>query len=255
MHCSLFVQLHDAVLDKSGSEDGSGPSSVIHDAEGARNNLVVENRACRNVDSRSAVGHNDHRSPQRHALAEPDVPADRQVVELENVRDGGEAGEVRRDAPKVVAELYNRRGGSENLGTAAVDGELAAGEGVQVALDEEEVGCALDGQEARPRHVYAVRALKVACTVAIANGLPDGCTNGGFQLDDLFSRALDLQQQVDRASNLLGIDNDLELQGALAEEPLDGPRADPQVVRVKDLRPFYARPPLSTLKRFIKSVR
>ena len=83
---------------------------------------------------------------------------------------------------------------------------------VQVGHDEQEVAGLLDREEPGPGHVDAGRLLETL------HGRP----HGGLQLVD-----------ADPALQLLGVDDDLHVEGVLLQHPLDGRQTDPQVVGVE----------------------
>ena len=106
---------------------------------------------------------------------------------------------------------------------------------VDVALDEEQVRAALDGQEAPARHVDPMRVLEVL----------DGSTSGGLELDDRLA-----------VVRRLGVDDDVELEALVLHDALESCirregqsgsdqmeleyseltfQVDPQVVGVEDL--------------------
>lgn len=87
----------------------------------------------------------------------------------------------------MIAELDDGRALEHPL---LVDDELTVLEGVDIALDEQQVGAALDGEEAVTRNVDTM------CIVEVL----DGGTGGGLELDDGLAIV-----------SLLGVDDDLEL--------------------------------------------
>ena len=64
---------------------------MVENAQVARDDLVLEHRARRDIDARAVVGDDDDRALQRHLLADRDVARDRQVVELQEIGDALEA--------------------------------------------------------------------------------------------------------------------------------------------------------------------
>ena len=118
---------------------------------------------------------------------------------------------IRTHLLKVVAQLDDRRRLEHAL---LIDDELPVLKRVDVGHDEEQIGAALDGQEARPRHVDAVRVLEVL----------DGGTGRGLELQDGLPVIGDLR-----------VDDDVELHALGTHDALEGLQVDPQVVRVEDL--------------------
>ncbi len=115
------------------------------------------------------------------------------------------------DLVEVLAELDEGHGGELPGG---VHDERAVGEGVEVGLHDEEIGAALDGQEARARHVDALGLLEVL----------HRSTGGALELDD-----------AGTVDGLLVLDDVHVLEDLAVDEALDGVEADPQVVGVEDL--------------------
>ena len=85
-------------------------------------------------------------------------------------------------------------------------------ETVQVGHDKQEVACLLDRKEPGPGHIDTASLLETL------HGRP----HSGLQLVD-----------ADAALQLLGVDDDLHVEGVLLQHPLDGRQTDPQVVGVK----------------------
>lgn len=76
-------------------------------------------------------------------------------------------------------------------------------EGVQVGLDEEEIGARFDGEEAGTGDVDTVGPGEVF----------DGSSDGGFQLNHFNPGVLD---------NFV-VDNDVQVEGVSVEDAFDGP--------------------------------
>jgi len=115
------------------------------------------------------------------------------------------------DLFEMVTQLDNR-GCLEH--PVLIDDELAMTKRIDVTLDQEEIGAALDGQEALARYVNSVGIFEVL----------DRCTSGGLELDD--SMAI---------ISGLGVDDDIELYASALHEAFERPQVDPQVVRVENL--------------------
>ena len=72
-----------------------------------------------------------------HAAADGDVARDREVVELQDGRDGAEAREVVADLGELLPELDERH---RREGSLRVHDELSVRQRVQIRLHEQEVG-------------------------------------------------------------------------------------------------------------------
>jgi len=94
-----------------------------------------------------------------------------------------------------------------------INDELAVLEGVDVALDEQEIGAGFDGQEARTRDINPVRILEVL----------DSCSGGGFKLDDSLA-----------VVRVLGVDDNFQLHSICFHTSLKSFEVDPQIVGVED---------------------
>ena len=137
--------------------------------EVTREQPVLEHTAVGDVDALSLVRNDDDGPAQRHVATKVDIARHRQVVELQDLGDLLEALLELRNLLEVVAELDDRRSLEHALG---VDDELTVLEGVDVTLDEEEIGATLHWQETLARNVDAVSVLEVL----------DSSTCGGFEL-------------------------------------------------------------------------
>ena len=83
------------------------------------------------------VGNNDDRPLERDLLAKVDVSRDGEMVQLDDVRDGGETlEEVAHLLEVLVAEL-DERGRLEHA--VGVHGEIAVLQGVEVAHDQQQI--------------------------------------------------------------------------------------------------------------------
>ena len=172
---------------------------------------VLENASVGDVDALALVRDDNDGTTEGDVAAKVNVTSDSQVIKLDNLGDLLEALLELLDLLEVVTELDDGRCLEHALRT---DRELAMLERVDVRLDEQQVRAALDGQEARPRHVDAMRVLEVL----------DGGTGRGLELQDGLAIVGDLR-----------VDDDIELHALGAHDALEGLQVDPQVVRVEDL--------------------
>lgn len=97
---------------------------------------------------------------------------------------------------EVVAQLDD---GSCLKHPVLIDDELTVLKRVDVALDEQQIGTALDGQEAATRDIDAVAVLEML----------DGSASGGLKLNDCLA-----------VIGLLGVDDDLELHAVVVHDTL-----------------------------------
>ena len=202
---------------------------MIQYSEVAGHDLVLQHGAGGDVDPVPVVGDDDDRAAETHcdivingvmrkdeeltAFAEGDVSGDGEVVQLQDVGDGAEPGEEGGHLLELaVPELHERRGGEHPQRGHL---ERAVLQAVEVGHDEQEVAGLLDGEEPRPRHVHPGHLLEAL----------HGGAHGGLQLED-----------VDAAAELLGVDDDLHVEGVLLQHALDGGQADPQVVGVEHVK-------------------
>lgn len=97
----------------------------------------------------------------------------------------------------MVSELDDGRALEHPL---LIDDQLTVLKGVNVALDEQQVGAALDGEEAVTRNVDTM------CIVEVL----DGGTSGGLELDDGLPIV-----------SLFGVNDDLELHALRVHDALE----------------------------------
>jgi len=189
---------------------------VLKETEGTLDNDVLEDRTRRDVNGLTFGGNDDDGTLADNATTEVDGTGDGEMVKLEDLGDRGNAGLEGRDLLEVVAEL------DEGCGTEAVGvhDELAVTEGVQVRLDEHEVGAGLDGQEATTWDVDTVGVGEVA----------NGGTDGGLELDDA-----DIGLALLVGGNALAVGDDLHAELVVLDDTLDGAQVHPDVVGVEVL--------------------
>lgn len=155
--------------------------------EVTREQPVLEDAAIRDINALALIRHNDDSPAQGDITAEVHISSDGQVIKLQNLGDLLESLLELLDLLEVVAELDNGSGLEHALG---VDHELTMLQGVDVTLDEQEIGAALHWQESTSRDVDTVSVLKVL----------DGGTSSGLKLDDALAVVVDL-----------GVDNNVQL--------------------------------------------
>ncbi|RUS14536.1 hypothetical protein BC938DRAFT_477312 [Jimgerdemannia flammicorona] len=157
------------------------------------------------------ICHNDDCPPQLNLAPERDVASDRQMIELQDIRNALEPREEVIDFLEMIAELDERDGVEHAF---RIHDKLAMVERIQIRGHEEQIRGGLDGQEAGPGHVDSVRALKVL----------DSSADGGLELQNLFARV-----------GGLIVDDDLKIHSGFVENAFNGAQVDPQVVGVKNL--------------------
>ena len=140
----------------------------------------------------------DNSPTESHVPPKVHIPRHRQMVELDDLGDLLEPLLELRDLLEVVAELDDGRRLEHAL---RIDDELPVLERVDVALDEQQVRAALDGQEAATGHVDAVRIVEVL----------DRVTGSGLELDDGLT-----------VIGRLGVDDDVELHAIVLHDTLEG---------------------------------
>lgn len=111
----------------------------------------------------------------------------------------------------MITQLDDRRSLEHSL---RVDDQLAMLEGVDVTLDQQQIGAALDGQEALARNIDTVCVLEVF----------DRCSCGGLKLDDGMSIVVGL-----------GVDDDLKIHAFVFHDALECFEINPEVIGVEDL--------------------
>ncbi|KAG5463032.1 MAG: hypothetical protein BJ554DRAFT_2252, partial [Olpidium bornovanus] len=183
----------------------------IENAKIPGHDLIVKDGARRNVYAGTVVGNDDDGSLEHDVVAERDVARYGKVVQLEDVRGPGEPGQEVGDLLKVVSELHVGYRGEQ---APRVHRQLAVVQRVQIRGDQEQVRSRLDWQEARPRHVDAVRAFEMF----------DRRADGRLQLDDLLALV-----------GRLVVYDDVQIELLVLQDALDRLQVDPDVIGVKDL--------------------
>ena len=183
------------------------------------NDDVLENGTRRNVDCGAFCRNDDDSSFECNTAAKVDRTGDGQVVKLNNLGDRRNAVLEAGNLLEVAAEL-DERSRAEAVG---VNHKLAVLQGVQIGLDEHEVGAGLDGQETLPGDIDTVSALEVL----------DGSTDSGLELED---RNMGLALLGGRERLDIGYDLDAKL--VLLNNTLDGLDIHPDVVSVEVLELF-----------------
>jgi hypothetical protein len=189
---------------------------VLEETEGTLDDDVLKDGTRRDVDGLALGGHDDDGALADDATAEVDGTGDGEVVKLEDLGDGGNAGLEGRDLLEVVAEL-DERGGAEAVG---VHHKLAVAEGVEVRLDQHEVRAGLDGQEATTRDVDTVSVAEVA----------DGSADSGLELNDG-----DIGLTLLVGGDALAVGNNLHAELVVLDDTLNGAQVHPDVVGVEVL--------------------
>lgn len=189
---------------------------VLQQTQATLNDDVFEDRSRGNVNGASLGRHDDDCALERHAAAQVDSTGDGQVVKLQHLGDGGnvllEVGHLL----EVAAQL-DQRGVAESGGAHL---ELTVLEGVQVRLDQHQVGASLDGQESPTGNVDTVGVVEVA----------DGGTDGSLELEDGNVRLALLV-----TGNGLAVGDNLHSQLVVLHDTLDGAEVQPDVVGVEVL--------------------
>ena len=163
------------------------PGQTYDHVEVTREQPVLEDAAIRDINALTLVCNDDDSPAQGDVTTEVHISSDGQVVKFQNLGDLLESLLELLDLLKVVTELDNGSGLEHAQG---VDHELAMLQGVDVTLDEQEIGTALDWQESASRNVDTVSILKVL----------DGGTSSSLELDDGLAVVVDL-----------GVDNNIQL--------------------------------------------
>lgn len=189
---------------------------MLEQPQGALHDDVLEDGSRGNINGASLRSDDDDSSLERDAAAEVDRAGDGEMVELEDLGDAGDVLLEVGDLLEVGAEL-DQGGGAE---AGRVDLQLAVLQGVEVGLDEEEVGAGLDGEEAAAGDVDAVRVLEVT----------DGGADGGLELDDG-----DVRLALLVGGDGFVVGDDLHLELVVHDDALDSLEVEPDVVGVEVL--------------------
>lgn len=189
---------------------------MLEQTQATLDDHVLQDGSRGHVNGAALGGHDDDGSLEGHATAQIDSTSNGEVVELDDLGDGGDVlGEVG-DLLEVAAKLDE---GSVTE-TAGAHLQLAVLDGVQVGLDEHKIRASLDGQETPTRHVNTVGIVE----------MPDGSTDSGLQLDDA-----DVALTLLVAGNGLAVGDNLHLQLVVLHHALDGLDVHPDVVGVEVL--------------------
>lgn len=189
---------------------------VLKQTQTALDNHVLQDRSRRNINGATLGSNDDDGTLEGDAAAQVDGTSDGQMVELDDLGDGGDVlGEIG-DLLEVAAELDEGR--VAEAGGAHL--QLAVLNGVEIRLDEHEVGASLDGQETPTGHVDTVGVVEVA----------DGSTDSGLELDNA-----DVALALLVTRDGLAVGNDLHLQLIVLNHALDGLNVHPDVVGVEVL--------------------
>jgi len=189
---------------------------VLEETEGTLDNDVLEDGSGRNVNGLALGSDNDDGTLADNPAAKVDSTSDGEVVKLQDLGDGGNAGLEGGDLLEVVTEL-DERSRAEAVG---VHHELTVAESVEVRLDKHEVRAGLDGQETATGHVDTVGVVEVT----------DGGTDGGLELDDA-----DIGLALLVGGDALSVGNDLHGELVALDDALDGAEVHPDVVGVEVL--------------------
>jgi len=83
--------------------------SMAVDAQIAGDNLIVQNRTRRNIDTVAVIGNDDHRALQRNILAKRHITGHRQMIQFQHVRNALETIQEIFHLVEVRAQLDQRR--------------------------------------------------------------------------------------------------------------------------------------------------
>ena len=189
---------------------------MLQQTQRSLHNNILQDRAWWNIDGAAFRRHNDHGALESDATTQVHTTSNGEVVELEDLGDGGDARLEGGNFLEVVAELDERRW-TEAVG---IHHELAVLEGVEIRLDEHEIGAGLDGQEATTRDVDAVGIVEMA----------DGGADGRLELDDA-----DVRLALLVGWDGFAVGDDLHAELVVLHHALDGAEVHPDVVGVEVL--------------------
>lgn len=184
---------------------------MVNDGQVARNQLVLQHTALRNLDLVTLVSDNDDGTTEGDVPTENNVALHCKVVKLDHFWDRLETLLELGDLLERVTELDDGRLGEH---AAWVHDQLAVLERVEIRSDEQEIGARLDRQETRSWHIDTLSTAEVL----------DGSTDGSLELDDGFTG-------IER----LVVDNNLQVELLVFEDTLDRAQVEPQIVGVEDL--------------------
>lgn len=197
-------------------ENVDSTTLVLKQPERTLDNNVLEDGTRGNVDG-GALGRNDDDGTlEGDATAKVDGTGNGQMVEFDDLGDGGDAGLEAGNLLEVAAKL-DQGGGTESVG---VDHQLTVLECVKIRLDEHEVRAGLDGQETLSGNVDTVCVLEVL----------DGSADSGLELEN---GDVGLALLVGRDG--LAVGDDLHGKLVSLDNTLDGREVHPNVVGVEVL--------------------
>lgn len=189
---------------------------VLEQSQATLDNNVLKDGSRRNINGVALGCNNDDGTLEGDAAAKVDGTGNGQVVELKNLGDRRNARLEAGNLLEVTTKLDERSWAE----TGRVDHELTVLEGVEVRLDEHEVGAGLDGKETTTGNVDTVGVVEVA----------DGGTDSSLELDNA-NVGLTLLVGRDR----LAVGNDLHGEFVALDNALDGAEVHPDVVGVEVL--------------------
>jgi len=212
---------------KSDKKTETSSKLVVDDRNVSGNELVLKDGTIRQVYPRALVCDNDNRSTKSDLASEPHIASHGKMIELEDVGDGTEAFLEVRDLLEVITKLDDR-GLTEHA--VRIHDQLAVLQRVQIAGDQQEIGAALDRQEAATRNVDTMGTLEVL----------DRGTDGSLELND----------SLTIVRNLV-VDDDVELHPLIVHNTLDCREIHPQVVGVEHLELVHRLEVLNVLRRYL----
>jgi len=212
---------------KSDKKTETSRKLVVDDRNVSGNELVLKDGTIRQVYPRALVCDNDNRSTKSDLASEPHIASHGKMIELEDVGDGTEAFLEVRDLLEVITKLDDR-GLTEHA--VRIHDQLAVLQRIQIAGDQQEIGAALDRQEAATRNVDTMGTLEVL----------DRGTDGSLELND----------SLTIVRNLV-VDDDVELHPLIVHNTLDCREIHPQVVGVEHLELVHRLEVLNVLRRYL----
>lgn len=177
---------------------------------------VLQDRAWGDIDCATLCRHDNNCALEGHTTAQVHGTCDSQVVKLQHLGDGRDSLLEVGNLLEVTAQLDQR----SIAETSSAHLELTVLEGVEIRLDQHQIGTGLDGQESSTRDVDSVGVVEVT----------DGSSDSGLELDN---RDVGLALLVTRDG--LSVGDNLHLQLVVLNHPLDGLEVQPDVVGVEVL--------------------
>lgn len=194
----------------------NGAHLVLEQAERSLDDNVLKDGAGRHVNGAALGSDNNNGTLKCDTTSQVDRTSDGKVVKLQNLGDRRNVLLEVGNLLEVAAEL-DQRSVSEAGGAHL---QLAVLKGVQIGLDEHEVGAGLDGQETTTGDVDTVGVLEVA----------NGGTDSGLELNN---GNVGLALLVSRDG--LAVGDNLHLELVVLNNALDGVEVEPDVVSVEVL--------------------